>query len=647
MTRVLGFLLLLVGVIGRGPTTGLGRIFEPPTEIDVGDELAAAYADDAQERGQQVESGRPFLDWSADVPEPKRPLDLDRFRFQRALYSYEGEHAKLIRVIKAAQVGVSAWLIRWSLRRADLGNTVLYVMPRERQATEFSTLRINPVVRASRYLRARQKLSESPSDTKRLKTIGAGALTVRGSTSEDELISVDADALALDEFDRLVQANLPRVMQRVTNPLSAGLVREVSTPTFPNMGMAKGYEASDKRRWFVPCTCHERWHPLKGIETFVELLDHERAVLNDEGRQIDGPPIRLRCPHNGHGLDVRQGEWVAEHTDGTRPIGYHMPKFIVPGIDLAGVVHRSKATSEVGRRAFHNEDLGEGWQAEDAGLTDEQLAAATRTYRMDGSGYRLYKPVTMGIDVAASRALNVRISEHLDEHTKRALWIGEVDDGRAPWGAMPGKSAFEILTEMMARFRVHMAVIDHMPDPRLARAWCERFRGRAYRVSWSENQKAVLARTDPKGDPTKLTARYLEGIDATLDLVRRQANLLPEDRPDVYDAHMKARVLSTVESDEDSAAADRRKGGTVRSTDIEVRQAWIKTGPDDFLQAEAYDVIASHMMYVHHAQGGLAAADGQLVASTDLVDAEQEWQAAPADDLDYSEGPDEEPLGGW
>lgn len=630
-------------MIGRGPTTGLGRLFDPPAVERVEDEMLLALRDDLREQGLEVAADQPFLDWALQVPEPKRPLDLDRFRFQRELYSAAGEAAPLVTVMKAAQIGVSAWLIRWVLRTADRGATALYVMPRERQATEYSTLRIGPVISASAYLRVRQDLRrDTKTDTKRLKSIGEGFLAVRGSKSEHELVSVDADALALDELDRLVQGNLPQVMQRVTGPLAWNLVRQVSTPTIPNYGIGRAFTNSDQRRWHVRCGCG-KWHMLTGYETFSTLLDHAGAVINDEGRQIDGPPIRLRCDDCHRELDVRVGEWVAAYTDGHRPLGYHAPKFVVPGVNLAGIVHRSRATREKAKRAFYNEDLGEPWQSVNAGLTDEQILAAVRAYRMTSDGYIGPNPVTMGIDVADDRGLNVRISEHLDEHRKRALWIGIVNDGVAPWGAAAG-SAYEILSQIMQRFRVRMAVIDYMPDPRLSRGWCELHYGRAYRVGWSDNARAVLSRPDAKGDPTKLTARYYEGIDATLSLIRSQANLLPEDRPDNYDRDLKGRVLLEVETEEDESAAPARQGGARVG---ELIQRWIKTGPDDYLQSEAYDVIATHMFYVHQAGGQIAGQDGTIVPGRRGVVQTTDDAYRQRDDLDYSEGPSDEPLGGW
>lgn len=634
-------------------TTGLSRIFAPPETEPVEREMRLAFDDQARERGVTVAGKQTFLEWSRAVPEPKRPLDLDRFAFQRELYSHDGETAPLVSIIKGAQIGVSAWLIRWALRTADRGATTLYIMPRERQATEYSKLRISPVVAASSYLRSRQNLrTDARSATMRLKSIGDGYLAVRGSKSEHELVSVDADALALDELDRLVQDNLPQVMQRVTGVLAWNVVRQVSTPTIPNYGISKAFAASDQRRWHVRCGglpgsrlaaggCG-KWHRLAGMETFLDLVEHEHAVINSEDRQVAGPPIRLRCSSCSRDLDVREGEWVAAHLDGDRPIGYHAPKFVMHGVNLVAIVARSRATKITAKRAFHNEDLGEGWQSTNAGLTDEQIAAAVQPYRMNSSGYAGNNPVSMGVDVGDGKGLNVRISEHLSPHEKRALWIGVVNDGIAPWGRCT-LSAFKILSEIMVRYRVSMAVIDHMPDPRLSRAWCELHFGRAFRCGWSDNQRAVLARPDAEGDPTHLMARYYEGMDATLDLIRRRVNHLPEDRPEGYDQHLKGRVLLEEETEDDETRPAAARGGPRIG---ELVQRWIKIGPDDYLQAEAYDVIATEMMHVQAAAAGISRADGTIVAGRpDDVQATQD--AYDQRDDGYTDNLPRAPLGGW
>ena len=69
----------------------------------------------------------------------------------------------------------------------------------------------------------------------------------------------------------------------------------------------------------------------------------------------------------------------------------------------------------------------------------------------------------MGVDVASTRNLHVRISRHLSDWQKTALFLGEVD-------------SFQELSRLMLIYRVQMAAIDHLPggttSARLRRRAC-------------------------------------------------------------------------------------------------------------------------------------------------------------------------------
>ena len=76
-------------------------------------------------------------------------------------------------------------------------------------------------------------------------------------------------------------------------------------------------------------------------------------------------------------------------------------------------------------------------------------------------GYKGDKLVTMGVDVASVRSLHVRISEHVNDSERKALFIGEVP-------------SFNELPALMDNYGVHMCAIDHLPEraagPRVRRA---------------------------------------------------------------------------------------------------------------------------------------------------------------------------------
>lgn len=628
----------------RRPTTGLAGLLDDadPLTLDVGltevfEEDAFRNAPDDDGDGDEFAEMRSssFRDWAMLVPTPKRPLDLERFAFQVELYGAEWEYAPDGAIKKAAQLGVSENLLRWALRWVDRGRTGLYVLPKAKHAVEFSTMRLAPVIAASAYLRARTKEREKASDTQRLKSIGLGFFAMRGSQSKDELDSVDADVLVLDEYDRQVQAHIADAEQRVTGPLSEGLIRRCSTPTVPGFGIDPVFQDGDRRRWTVRCGglsrrgkrgagCGE-WIPMMGTETL------DRNVFQD-----DGGRYFLGCHHCGRELDVTQGQYVAEVLDGAPYPSYHLPKFVVPGINLAKIVENSTASKPLDIKTHKNKDLGEGWQPEEAGLSQRAIDAAERPFYMNCEGYRGAALVTMGVDIATSRALNVRISKHLNEDEKVMLWSGLVDDGIAPWGRTK-LTAYEILAECMERYGVHTAVLDNEPGGRLTRAFCEKFRGRAWRCVYVTQAEVIKA----DKEQLQVKVRRLEAIDSTLDLIRRQKNLLASDRPgptkpngkDGWDDQLKNVVLN-VEVDDESG---------------KLVQEWVHTGPADYAHAEVYDVVATHMAYVGIYEGAAAQTAGTIAPTRDPIQEVGDWQRAAGAEFEAipDDGDGDEPMGGW
>ena len=167
---------------------------------------------------------------------------------------------------------------------------------------------------------------------------------------------------------------------------------------------------------------------------------------------------------------MARGEWVAEFPD-CAVRGYQVAQLIVPGADLTRLVAASKKSPAFERERFFK-DLGLPDEPEGGRLSSRSFRPRSRrdnftmvdSYTSDGL-------VTMGVDVASTRNLHVRISEHLSEGTRRGIYISTV-------------SGFDELDELMAHFRVHLAAIDHMPERRLARAFAERHHGRVYLVAY-------------------------------------------------------------------------------------------------------------------------------------------------------------------
>ncbi|MEJ7775560.1 MAG: terminase gpA endonuclease subunit [Nocardioidaceae bacterium] len=537
-----------------------------------------------------------FFDWALQVPEPKSgTLDFVKFPFQKELYSRAVEDREMV-VMKSAQVGVSAWALRWALYQSDIhGRTGLYVFPTAHDVHDFSIARIKPVIDRSDYLRGRQRRTDP--NNRGLIGIGDGLVYFRGSEARRGLDSVDADYVVFDEYDTLAHQNIPDAERRVTGPLSAGLIRRVGVPTVPGWGIARLYDESDQRSWHIRCARCGAWQ----VVTFEDNVDQ------DEGRVV--------CASCRKPLDVTAGEWVAAYPD--RPVpGYHVSRLIAPTTNIASIVAASKKRAGYERQAFFNKDLGIAWAPEEGRLSRAAIEAAQSLgdYTMP-EAYAGDKLVTMGVDVASTRALHVRISEHLSDTSKRALFIGEVD-------------GFDALEQLMTRFNVAMAAIDHLPEGRLARMFAERFPGRVYIVAYNttaQPRSADVLSVDV--DMRFATVRRLEAIDAMTEMIRSQRNLLPWDLPDDYVDHLQA-LVRTVEQN---------PVGSPRVT-------YRATGADDFAQAEVYDILAIELWWLQ--QGMEEATRETFTTLDDHLDFPRS-RLGDYDDMTYSPGPDEPDVDAW
>jgi hypothetical protein len=233
------------------------------------------------------------------------------------------------------------------------------------------------------------------------------------------LDSVDADSLALDEYDTLNQSNIPDAERRLSAVTSAGLIRRVGVPSLPEMGIAQRYDESDRRMWLVRCSCkyvgldRERGDaPVKTPDKRGgwQPVDFWRNVKTNV--KTGEPPV-LVCAGCGKPLNVAKGVWQAQQPDGSMP-GFHVSRLMVPGIRLSEIITASEKRAPYQVEVFMNKDLGLPFVSKEARLSPEDIAACQSHIEFEMlDGYDGGGLVTMGIDVGSEKALNVRISLHL------------------------------------------------------------------------------------------------------------------------------------------------------------------------------------------------------------------------------------------
>lgn len=577
---------------------------------------ATAVRGELEQRGAQREQAKTrrlsFRKWAERVPETRGPLNFRDFAWQVELYGPEAAEDREQVVCKATQVGVSTQAIRWVLYHADVHQRVcLYTFPTDEELSKFSQHRIRPVLRGSEHLRAR--MSADAINNVGQKQIGLdGWIYFRGT--QKPIDSIPADIVVFDEYDTSDQANIEASERRVTGPQSAGLIRRVGVPSVPGYGIDKLYDESDQRVWTVKCEACNRHNPMRGYEAFTANVDQDR--------------IALVCANCQRPIDVRVGEWVAAFPD--REVrGYHVPKLLIPRRQtLADLIANSKKTRPDQIETFHTHDLGEGYSPAEGRLSREAVQACVRNELRPQEALISYALTTMGIDMASARALNVVIEEEVDRASAvgRKVWVGTVEDEPG------GMTAFQKLCWLMEAYNVNMAGIDNEPDGRFAKAFAARFPGRVYRCDFFTPEPG--GKTEPNvwnvdDDEHFVSLWRTKTYDALFERFRMQRVLLPplELLPEDYADQLGNLVRRSVE------IVRSRRGPQGRMEKVpsgQFRVDYVKTGPEDYAQAEAYNLAAIELFWRN---AGIDQARGQ--GPTPLVDTIEDF--TPTDLTSYGQ----------
>lgn len=277
--------------------------------------------------------------------------------------------ARRVVVMKAAQVGFSeagSNLLGYVIHHAP--GPILVVQPTVELAKRFSRQRIEPLIAESPVLRERVKPARSrdAGNTVLSKEFPAGLLVLTGANSAVGLRSMPARYLFLDEVDAY-----PPSADEEGDPVALAEARTRtfswrakvlmgSTPTIHGISrIEREYEASDQRRYFVPCPhCgHRQWLRF-------ERLRWDKGKPDTAHYVCEGCEQGIAEHHKTAMLE--SGEWRATTTSqdpGT--IGFHLSGLYSPvgwlcWAEIARMWESAQATDEA-KRSFKNGVLGETW----------------------------------------------------------------------------------------------------------------------------------------------------------------------------------------------------------------------------------------------------------------------------------------------
>jgi Phage terminase large subunit (GpA) len=487
-----------------------------------------------------------LLAWSEAVrTEEGHPLDFETFPFQRELYEAFGDRSiPTVDIMKSAQCGISAAGVSLALYAPDVwAASVLYVLPGFADAYDFSDTRVKRTIDDSVYLSLRVK----GTDNKGLRQVGDAYAYFRGSGSERQALSIPADVLVLDEYDRLDRRNIPTFERRLNSPTSLRLQRRFSNPSYPEEGIHLLYLGTDQRQWMVRCwRCgHEAPIDYDAGDAGHHHVDEER------GLRVCG-----RCRRELDPERIASGRWVAARP-GAGPRGYHVSRLIVASEDVPAIVAAHHRGSEDEVQAHYNYDLGQPYSPKGGSISRNQVLACRRDYELPDS-YSGPSWVTAGVDVG--KVLHVRISRWTPDGQAVALFLGEVPD-------------FAGLAQLWDRYNVRFGLIDERPEERAARSFMEAHAGRCKLVRWSgEEQRDPVVVDDDRG---LVIARRTGACDRLVAAFSTQTKYLPRTLPSDYVSHLTAPHRGVEET----------KGGQKVAR-------YASSRADDWFFAEVYDLLA-------------------------------------------------------
>ncbi|SEL47048.1 phage terminase large subunit family protein [Jannaschia helgolandensis] len=299
-----------------------------------------------------------------------------RYRTVRTPYMREimdrlspGDPTQRVVFMKAAQVGATEAGNNWigfAIHQAP--GPMLAVQPTVELAKRNSRQRIDPLIDESPELRERVKPARSrdAGNTMLSKEFAGGILIMTGANSAVGLRSTPARYIFLDEVDAY-----PASADEEGDPVTLAEARSltfahrrkvllVSTPTIRGLSrIEREYEASDQRRFFVPCPHCGAMQWLK-----FDRLRWQKGRPETAEYHCEGCDAAIAEHHKTAMLEG--GEWRATATSADpTTVGYHLSALCSPigWLSWERIVRAWDAAqgSDEAIKAFRNTILGETW----------------------------------------------------------------------------------------------------------------------------------------------------------------------------------------------------------------------------------------------------------------------------------------------
>jgi len=462
---------------------------------------------------------------------------------------YQDQYPNIV-YTKSAQMGISERLISECVWIAEqLGLNSMFTTPAQAQLQDFVQARLNPTLEMSEYLKTRIEDDDQKTRKLGLKKIGKGHIYFRGSQNQKQIISVDADAVFLDERDRFVEDNVPYIEKRL---LASALKwrREASTPTLPNWGVHRSYLESDRRIWQVQCKHCKEWQEID----FFKSVDMEKKICRC-----------TKCHKPIDRLDYN-GRWLIQNP-ASQVHGYMISGMYNPMVTVADLIKKYRKSRVSGFSAlqqFYNQDLGLPYEVEGQRIKLEELHACVHEYMFPVSDI---KGCFLGVDVGPD-ILHCTVLERGFNGQFRLIWVGTVSKFFGP---------ADSVEQVIRAYGVKTTVIDKKPETTKVQELIAMFPGKVYAAIYSMTDFPVQEYT--LWDDIKYEVRLdrTNSLDYLIADIQNKKMELPKNIETVRDYFEQLRASSRV-------TEKNSKGQNISK--------WIEKGADHYFHSLNYARVA-------------------------------------------------------
>jgi len=431
--------------------------------------------------------------------------------------------------MKCAQTGWTELAINSALWFMDHRREgVLYMLPSDRVLSDMAQARIDKAIRLSGTLRA----AFSDITNVGLKVGFGQPLYLRGAHSLEKLREIGVGMIVRDELQVMPEEAAEQALSRL-GASRYKYVIDLSNPQFPETGIHTAYMGGTQETWQLWCPCGERAEPR----------------WPDSIADVDGVQT-LVCPKCKRPLDKANGAWVAGDPEAPYR-SFRMSQLVSPTVTPAEIVAQyNEARGNATRmQVFYNMTLGLPYAPEGARITDEVLAALSRSGEMLAGSVR---PTVMGVDVGAVLHVVIRRIEG------GIIWAGTTD-----WVGV---------ARLMGTYNVQRCAIDAAPEVTKAKELARAFPGRVVLVRYL-GPASLGDREAVEDGVTILSVNRTEAIDNAVARLLNAEESIPTNLPEDFYRHVKAITRQIVQTGQNEHAV------------------WVESGPDHYAHALTYSEI--------------------------------------------------------